>query len=40
VSLSQQVVHRGNVSIRFDRGESIWTDERNLFSVQYLQAAA
>jgi dimethylhistidine N-methyltransferase len=66
VSLSQQVVRVGDVSIRFDRGESIWTegsykynlhefaelanaagwrveqvwtDDRTLFSVQYLEVA-
>jgi uncharacterized SAM-dependent methyltransferase len=63
VSLTDQMVHVGGVSVHFDRGESIWTeasykytasefaalaagagwrveqvwtDDRGLFSVQYL----
>jgi dimethylhistidine N-methyltransferase len=67
VSLSRQVVRLGDVSIRFDPGESIWTeasykynvhefaelaqavgwrveqvwtDDRRLFSVQYLEVAS
>jgi len=66
VSLKEQVVHVGKLRIRFDRGESIWTegsykynlhefaqlafaagwrvkqvwtDDRMLFSVQYLEVA-
>lgn len=41
VSLKEQVVHLGKVRIRFDRGESIWTEGSYKYNVQeFAQLAA